>query len=341
MRLPTGMLALSCGVLVACGSSGDDGPIPVADPGCPARSELECARDVGHALPLRVEGNTTAQSDDFGNLSCGLGGATIPDAAFRWTAPRNDTYTVSTEGSSFDTVLSVRSGSCFGRELACNEDAGEQNTHSEVTVQLSQCQTITVVVDGRGVEATGGFRLSITGTERMCGDGRDGDGDGKTDCEDSDCRGTEACLEQGDWPVEWGRRESGMLEEVNRRRTEGAVCGGEQMPPVDPLEMDPFLREAARRHSKDMAEQGYFAHQSPDGRTLDDRLEAVEFPGARPWGENIAASDPDPVRTVESFMQSPDHCRNIMNGSYGVIGIGYAQGGPAGHYWTQDFGGSH
>ena len=40
-------------------------------------------------------------------------------------------------------------------------------------------------------------------------------------------------------------------------------------------------------------------------------------------------------------MGSTGHCKNIMNGSFADIGVGYAftSGSTYGHYWTQSFGG--
>jgi uncharacterized protein YkwD len=128
-----------------------------------------------------------------------------------------------------------------------------------------------------------------------------------------------------------------MLEEVNRRRAEGAVCGGEAMAPAAPLAMDDQLHLAARRHSEDMAERGYFSHTSPDGTTPGDRILATSFSGSSPFLENIAAGEPDPVRTVEGFMGSPGHCANIMEPTVDLIGIGYVEADDGTPFWTQNF----
>jgi uncharacterized protein YkwD len=74
-----------------------------------------------------------------------------------------------------------------------------------------------------------------------------------------------------------------------------------------------------------------------------DRMSDAGYSGASPWGENIAAGQPTPAEVVDGWMHSPGHCRNIMDPDYHVIGIGYAYDASSsyGHYWTQDFGGSH
>ena len=125
---------------------------------------------------------------------------------------------------------------------------------------------------------------------------------------------------------------------VNRYRAEGANCGGQEMPPAGPLSMDPNLQCAARVHTMDMAERDFFDHDNPDGDGPDDRMEAAGYDG-RGWGENIAAGNSTAEETMEQWMDSPGHCRNIMNDGYTLIGVGYYPGGEYDHLWTQTFGG--
>jgi uncharacterized protein YkwD len=133
-----------------------------------------------------------------------------------------------------------------------------------------------------------------------------------------------------------------VLLEVNKRRAAGAVCGGKAYPAVSPLTMDPALRNAARRHSKDMATRGFFDHTNPDGQGMDDRIRAAGFLGATATGENIAAGGSTPAGTVQQWMDSPGHCTNIMYAGFQKIGVGYfnGPGSKYGHYWTQNFAGN-
>lgn len=259
----------------------------------------------------------------------------MEDAAFRFTAPSAGHYRFTTEGSSFDTVLSVRRGSCGGRELVCNDDALEGTTHSAIALDLDECETVTLVVDGHDTDGIGDFELTITRGERACHDGTDDDGDGLTDCDDPDCFGPRCDVASGDWPEDWAELERGVLEAVNEQRARGAVCGDEEMPPVGPLERDVLLEDAARKHSLDMAENGYFSHQSLDGRMPEDRARASGFEGTG-VGENIAQGQRTVEEVMAAWMSSPGHCRNIMDGSYRLLGVGRADaGGPP--FWTQNF----
>ena len=97
--------------------------------------------------------------------------------------------------------------------------------------------------------------------------------------------------------------------------------------------MDPALRCAARVHSKDMFDRGFFDHDNPDGESPWDRIARAQY-DANPTGENIAAGYPDAAAVMTGWMDSPGHCNNIMAEGSNELGVGYYEGA----YWTQTFG---
>lgn len=108
-----------------------------------------------------------------------------------------------------------------------------------------------------------------------------------------------------------------MLEMINAERREHGLR---------PLEMDPELRDVARKHSRDMFQRGFFSHVNPDGENPFDRMreEGIRFGTA---GENLAMA-PTVRIAHEGLMQSPGHRANILNRSFGKVGIGvYASSG--------------
>lgn len=100
-----------------------------------------------------------------------------------------------------------------------------------------------------------------------------------------------------------------------------------------PLRTDARITTAAQAHSTDMAEKGYFDHNSPDGRDPGDRMVAAGYP--TPGGENIARGQRDAAEVVQAWLDSPGHRRNIEDCSFTTIGVGLDE---RGNYWTQDFG---
>jgi uncharacterized protein YkwD len=104
---------------------------------------------------------------------------------------------------------------------------------------------------------------------------------------------------------------------------------------LPPLKADPELTIVARAHSKDMFGRGYFAHKTPDGLDPFDRMRKahVRFSVA---GENLALGQ---TLTIchNGLMNSPGHRANILDASYGRVGIGILHGGMHGLMVTQNF----
>ncbi|MEU8340539.1 CAP domain-containing protein [Spirillospora sp. NPDC048832] len=102
-----------------------------------------------------------------------------------------------------------------------------------------------------------------------------------------------------------------------------------------PLRVDQRLVTAARRHSADMAANGYFDHTSRNGDSPWKRMEDAGY--TSPGAENIAKGYPTAAAVVKGWMNSPGHRANILNCGLRAIGVGRASG-PGGPLWTQDFG---
>jgi len=107
------------------------------------------------------------------------------------------------------------------------------------------------------------------------------------------------------------------------------------------------LTAAATRYSRLMVTQGFFAHVSPGGSTMVQRIRHTSYlRGARGWslGENLAwgsGASATPARIVDAWMHSAGHRRNILDRKFRHIGIGVALGVPghrAGATYTTEFG---
>lgn len=163
-----------------------------------------------------------------------------------------------------------------------------------------------------------------------CGSGEPGQDPGELELPD-----VAYCEPAQDWPENRLELEGQVLELVNSVRGEGANCGSEgNFESTDPLTMEPALTCAARIHSKDMAERGYFSHDTPDGVSPWERMEQAGYPSNGARGENIAAGSSSADGVMALWMSSDGHCSNIMNPNFTQIGIGYYDG----NLWTQTFG---
>lgn len=120
--------------------------------------------------------------------------------------------------------------------------------------------------------------------------------------------------------------EAKMLDLVNEERTKRGL---------KPLVADPQLVPVARAHSDDMFRRGYFSHYTPEGKDPFDRMKAsgIDYLTA---GENLALGQTLRI-CHQGLMNSPGHRANILNPSYGRLGIGILDGGSYGLMISQEF----
>lgn len=152
----------------------------------------------------------------------------------------------------------------------------------------------------------------------------------ETTPEDLDEEPTTPVVEETDQNVDTPDSEGAYLEaltqEIHRlTNIERAQAG------MDTLVFDAALSEIATLHSKDMAQNNYFEHTSPDGCTVGCRFEKAGYK-ANAWGENIIwksstvqpTSDALAAFFVDAWMNSAGHRQNILSENYTNEGIGIA-----------------
>lgn len=133
--------------------------------------------------------------------------------------------------------------------------------------------------------------------------------------------------------VATGLDDTAMLQMVNKVRATGCICGSTVLPPVGPLTWSEVLASSALAHSQDMNATGNFSHNSSDGTSFTVRIPASGYTNWVSLGENIAYGYTTEQAVFNAWLQSEDHCKNIMKASYKEMGAARA-----GTYWTQDFG---
>lgn len=185
----------------ACADNVDqdgDGLIDCADSDCTPDPACCVTTNLASAVGPAVFSGSSSGWSNLRQGTCG-GGGRGGEKIFMWTAPTAGTYLIDSFGTSFDTVLYARDGSCGGAQIACNDDTtGGLSGNSRITVTVGAMQTIAIVADTYSATTTGTYVLNITPkampTEtNTCSDGRDVDQDGLTDCADPDCATDAAC----------------------------------------------------------------------------------------------------------------------------------------------------
>lgn len=99
------------------------------------------------------------------------------------------------------------------------------------------------------------------------------------------------------------------------------------------LTYDSALESIAYNHSADMAEKSYLDHTSPEGFTLENRLDnaGVTYGMA---GENLASGFTSSDAVIKAWKNSPSHYETLVNPLFTKVGLGYFAGGENGTYWT-------
>ena len=145
-----------------------------------------------------------------------------------------------------------------------------------------------------------------------------------------------------------------ILEAINRARAEQRDCrdGRGLVGPSKPLTWNSELYSASLEHSTDLAQSNTFSHLG-SGESSDvtgsnngnsslfyERIEANGYVGYRIVGGNIAGGQQTVEEVMEAWLDSPDHCTNIMNPKYSEVGVAIVTETESdyGVYWTQSFG---
>lgn len=100
-----------------------------------------------------------------------------------------------------------------------------------------------------------------------------------------------------------------------------------------PLTAEGTLQSAATSYAQTMVQQRFFAHVTPSGQTLKERLSSYFSAGGVKTGENLgwgAGPLATPGAMVKSWMVSPSHRANVLNSDFQQVGVGIANGSPTG-----------
>jgi uncharacterized protein YkwD len=127
-----------------------------------------------------------------------------------------------------------------------------------------------------------------------------------------------------------------VLDLVNQERMKNKLA---------PLHRDAFLSISAQNYADDMARRGFFAHISPEGGTLRDRMTNAGYYNPVKLskcnciqkfvvGENLARGQKTAEEVVRDWLKSPTHRSILLGSSFTDTGIGVDAG-----VWVQHFGG--
>lgn len=107
-----------------------------------------------------------------------------------------------------------------------------------------------------------------------------------------------------------------LIQSTNQTRLEKSLGS---------LKESPVLTTAAQLKADDMANKGYFAHITPDGKQPWFFFDTVGY-SYRSAGENLAVNFIDSEDVHDAWMNSDTHRANILQGKFTEIGIATSRG---------------
>jgi uncharacterized protein YkwD len=125
--------------------------------------------------------------------------------------------------------------------------------------------------------------------------------------------------------------EQSVVDLINQNRSASGLS---------PLTLVSELTQAARRHSRDMADNNLTEHTGSDGSNGGQRMQEAGYEWAW-WAETIGwGFSGNPASMVNWWMNSSIHRGIILSDSLEDLGVGYARnpGSDYGHYWTVNYG---
>ncbi|NOK33949.1 hypothetical protein D7W79_09000 [Corallococcus exercitus] len=126
----------------------------------PRRVEAQTlAGDLGSALgsPVATYATTCTASNQWAT-TCRSGSSR--DVSWVWRVPETATYSFSTRGSNFDTIMEIRNYKATNEVLKCNDDSGTSTT-SAIGLTLIKGSQLLIIVEGYEGEC-GNVQLHIT-----------------------------------------------------------------------------------------------------------------------------------------------------------------------------------
>lgn len=119
-----------------------------------------------------------------------------------------------------------------------------------------------------------------------------------------------------------------VLSLINEKRTRIGL---------NEVTLNPVLTQVAESYAEQMIQQGFFAHENPDGDGPGERAIRAGYVFLA-VGENLAAGQESAEQVMAEWMASPEHKEIILGLQWREVGIGIRIGGELGVYWVLEFG---
>ncbi len=111
-----------------------------------------------------------------------------------------------------------------------------------------------------------------------------------------------------------------LFRKINKVRGKSRQCGGQYFRKSSSLLPNCGLMNASLEHAEYLQSKRELSHRGPHGETVGQRVSQHGVQWIK-LAENLAKDSRTIDEVVALWLQSPRHCRNIMNQEYGAIGL--------------------
>lgn len=116
-----------------------------------------------------------------------------------------------------------------------------------------------------------------------------------------------------------------MLRHINDARSSAQTCGEKDFEPAPPLTWSDDLAAAAQAHNEDMTTEVFRGHEGSNGSAPHERVERITNAFSA-VGETISYFTESNARAVTRWLDSPGHCRVLMNSDLTHVGAHSTRG---------------
>jgi uncharacterized protein YkwD len=135
--------------------------------------------------------------------------------------------------------------------------------------------------------------------------------------------------------------EASVLQGLNAARRDGRRCGDTPYPPAPPLTRDATLSRAATQQVTELPQYDFRGHINPvTGSTPPTRAQGAGWPDPE-VAETLAYDALSPEEAVQTLLDSPPHCKIIMDARWTRVGLDENNGTGRSlfaTYWAQVYG---
>jgi len=116
-----------------------------------------------------------------------------------------------------------------------------------------------------------------------------------------------------------------LVSVLNEENIVGLTNAARKSSRLVALAISPKLEKAAQEKAKDILDEQYFAHTSPQGKTPWNFLDSADYQYIYA-GENLGIHFTTSEAITEGWLASKGHRENILSDTYTEIGVGVAKG---------------